>query len=146
MHHGTGVYCNNSINVLLEMIGVPATTNSIEELARSEVIVVDGVDLARRLPTIGGAVIRAKLKGARLIVVGTRRHRVAENADLFLQIKPGTETLLYGAMAKVIVDRGLMKLPFIKARCRDYEAFLAEVRELRSVAGRRGLRRLRQPD
>ena len=52
--HGTGVYCNNSINVLLDMLGVPATTNSISELARSEVIVVDGVDLARQLPTIGG--------------------------------------------------------------------------------------------
>ncbi|MGA2605791.1 MAG: molybdopterin-dependent oxidoreductase, partial [Verrucomicrobiia bacterium] len=31
--HGAGVYCNNSINVLLDMIGVPATTNSIGELA-----------------------------------------------------------------------------------------------------------------
>ena len=127
VHHGTGVYSNNSINVLLDMIGTPASTNSIAELAESEVIVVDGVDLARRLPTIGGVVIRAKLKGARLIVVGTRRHRVAESADLFLQIRPGTEALFYGAMAKVIVDRGLMKLPFIKAHCREYEAFLAAV-------------------
>ncbi|MBZ5596710.1 MAG: molybdopterin-dependent oxidoreductase [Acidobacteriia bacterium] len=127
VHHGTGVYCNNSINVLLDMIGIPASTNSIAELAQSGVIVVDGVDLARRLPTLGGAVIRAKLNGARLIVVGTRRHRVAENADLFLQIKPNTEALLYGAMAKVIVDRGLMDLPFIKARCRGYESFLAQV-------------------
>ena len=129
VHHGTGAYSNNSISVLLDMIGVPASTNSIAELAQSEVIIVDGVDLARRLPTIGGAVIRAKLNGARLIVVGTRRHRVAENADLFLQIKPGTETLLYGAIAKVVVDRGLAKLPFIKARCRDYSAFLAQVLE-----------------
>ncbi|MCX7826881.1 MAG: molybdopterin-dependent oxidoreductase, partial [Verrucomicrobiae bacterium] len=125
--HGTGVYCNNSINVLLDMIGVPATTNSVGELARSEVIVVDGVDLARQLPTIGGAVIRAKLAGAKLIVIDPRRHRVAESADLFLQLRPGTETLLYGAMAKVIVDRGLANLPFIKGRCRDHEAFLAKV-------------------
>jgi formate dehydrogenase major subunit len=129
VHHGTGVYSNNAINVLLDMIGVPASTNSIAELAQSRVIVVDGVDLAKRLPTIGGAVIRAKLNGARLIVVGTRRHRVAESADLFLQIEPGTEALLYGAIAKLIVDRGLMDLGFIKTRCRDYEPFLATVRE-----------------
>jgi formate dehydrogenase (coenzyme F420) alpha subunit len=129
VHHGTGVYANNSINVLLDMIGIPASTNSIAELAQSEVIVVDGVDLAKRLPTIGGAVIRAKLNGARLIVVGTRRHRVAESADLFLQIKPGTEALLYGAISKVIVDRGLVDLGFIKARCRDYDAFLDTIHE-----------------
>ena len=136
--HGAGVYSNISIPVLLEMIGVPATTNSIAELEHSAVILVDSVDLARRLPTIGGAVIRAKLNGAKLIVVGTRRHRVAESADLFLQIKPGTETLLYGAIAKVIVDRGLMNLPFIKARCRNYEAFLAAIYEydlLRAAEG-----------
>ena len=94
VHHGTGVYCNNSINVLLDMLGVAASTNSVSELAQSEVILVDGVDLARRMPTIGGAVLRAKLKGAKLIVVGTRRHRLVENADLFLQIRPNTETML----------------------------------------------------
>ena len=129
VHHGTGAYSNNSINVLIDMIGVAASTNSTAELADSRAILVDGVDLAKRLPTIAGAVIRAKLNGAALIVVGTRRHRVAESADYFLQIRPGTEALLYGAMAKVIVDRGLMKLPFIKAHCLDYENFLAGIYE-----------------
>jgi predicted molibdopterin-dependent oxidoreductase YjgC len=127
VHHGTGVYCNNSINVLMEMLGIPATTNSISELSQSEVIMVDGIDLARRMPTLGGVVLRAKLGGARLIVVGTRRHRLVENADLFLQIKPNTEALLYGAMAKVIVDRGLENIRFIKARCRDHERFVGEI-------------------
>jgi formate dehydrogenase (coenzyme F420) alpha subunit len=122
--HGTGVYSNNSVSVLLDMIGVPATTNSLGELEKSEVIIVDGVDLGRQLPTIGGQVIRAALRGAKLIVIDTRRHRVAESASIFLQLKPGTEVFLYGAMAKILVDRGLMNLPFIKARCREYEAFL----------------------
>ena len=61
--HGAGVYCNNSINVLLDMLGIAAATNSIGELARSGVIIVDGVDLGRQLPTIGGWVIRAKPTG-----------------------------------------------------------------------------------
>jgi predicted molibdopterin-dependent oxidoreductase YjgC len=126
---GNSVFCNNSIDVLLEMTGVPAASTSVADLGESDVIVVDGVDLGRRLPTIGGAVIRAKLRGARLVVIGTRRHRVAESADLFLQIRPGTEVLLYGAMAKVILDRGLVNLAFIKARCRNYEDFLRQVRE-----------------
>jgi formate dehydrogenase (coenzyme F420) alpha subunit len=129
VHHGTGVYCNNSINVLLEMLGVAATTNSVSELSESDVIVVDGVDLARRMPTIGGAILRAKLRGAKLIVVGTRRHRLVENADLFLQIKPNTEAMLYGGIAKVIVDRGLVNAGFIKARCENYQAFLEQIHQ-----------------
>lgn len=132
--HGTGVYCHNSINVLLDMLGVAASTNSIGELAQSEVIVVDGVDLGTQLPTIGGQVIRAKLAGAKLIVIDARRHRVAEHADYFLQLRPGTDVWLYGAMAKVILDRGLMNQRFIKAYCRDYEAFVETAREFDLLA------------
>ncbi|HNQ87217.1 MAG TPA: molybdopterin-dependent oxidoreductase [Verrucomicrobiota bacterium] len=132
--HGTGVYCNNSIQVLQEMLGVPATTNSIGELAASDVILVDGVDLGVQLPTIGGLVIRAKLAGAKLIVIDARRHRVAEHADHFLQRRPGTDLLVYGAMAKVIVDRGLANHAFIKAHCRDYAAFLDSVRHFDLLA------------
>jgi predicted molibdopterin-dependent oxidoreductase YjgC len=125
--HGTGVYSNNSIHVLLDMLGVPATTNSVGELARSEVIVVDGVDLGMQLPTIGGHVIRARLGGVKLIVIDPRRHRIAEHADYFLQLRPGTDVLLYGAMAKVLVDRGLANQHFIKAHCRDYDSLLKTV-------------------
>jgi len=125
--HGAGVYCNNSVEVLHDMLGVSAGTSSISDLAKSKVIVVDGVDLNRQLPTIAGWVIRAKLNGAKLIAIDTRRNRVAENADIFLQVKPGTETSLYGAMAKFIIDRGLANLPFIKAHSRQYEAFLEHV-------------------
>jgi predicted molibdopterin-dependent oxidoreductase YjgC len=139
--HGAGVYSHNSVGVLLTMLGVPATTSSIADLSRSEVILVDGVDLARQMPTIGGVVIRSRLNGARLVVIDPRRHRVAESADIFLQINPGTEASLYGALAKVVVDRGLMDLPFIKAHCRNYDAFLAATREfdLLSAAGRCGV-------
>jgi predicted molibdopterin-dependent oxidoreductase YjgC len=127
--HGAGVYCHNSVETLLEMLGVAATTNSIADLARSEVILVDGVDLARQLPTIAGVVIRAKLNGAKLIVIDVRRHRVAEQADLFLQLKPGTEALLYGGMAKVIVDHALPNLAFIKDRCQGFDELLNQARE-----------------
>jgi len=126
--HGAGVYTNNSVAVLLEMLGTAASTSSITDLDKSEVIIVDGVDLTRQLPTIAGTVLRAKLAGAKLVVIGERRQRVAENADWFLQLNPGTEALLYGAMAKVIVDHGLVNHAFIKAHCADYEGFLAQVK------------------
>jgi len=79
--HGAGVYGHNSIDALVDMVGVPAATNSIGALDASEVILVDGLDLARQLPTIGGRVIRAKLNGAWLLVIGERLHRLAEQAD-----------------------------------------------------------------
>ncbi|HYG98810.1 MAG TPA: molybdopterin-dependent oxidoreductase [Terriglobales bacterium] len=125
--HGTGVYCNSTASVLLDCLGVAASTNSIAELAHSDAILVDEVDLYRKLPTIGGAVIRAKLNGSRLISVGFRRNRIAESADVFLQIRPETNALLYGAMAKVILDRGLTDNTFIKLFCDEYDSFVAMI-------------------
>jgi formate dehydrogenase major subunit/formate dehydrogenase alpha subunit len=124
LDHGLGVYRNNSIDVLLDMLGVPATTNAVHELARSRTIIVNGVDLGLQLPTIGGIVLRAKLGGATLIVIDPRRHRLAEHADVFLQVRPGSDGALYGAMAKIILDRGLLDAAFIKAHCRQAEPFL----------------------
>jgi predicted molibdopterin-dependent oxidoreductase YjgC len=122
--HGMGAFRHNSIDILLDMLGVPATTTAIRDLDESDVILVSGVTLGQQLPTIAGRVMRAKLnRGARLIVVDFRRHRLAEHADCFLQIRPGTYAVLYGTMAKVIVDRGLADTRFIKAHCKNAEAF-----------------------
>jgi len=126
--HGTGVHRNNSIEVLREMLGLPAATASIADIAKADVLVVDGVDVGRQLPTIGGWLIRAKLNGAKLIVVDPRRHRLAEHADYFLQIRPGTDELIYGAFAKVIFDRGLCAREFIKKYCEGFEEFQEKVR------------------
>ncbi len=126
--HGAGVYRNNATEVLLDTLGVPATTGALRDLAKSEAILVDGLDLGRQLPTVAGRVIRAHMAGAKLIVVSDRRHRVAEHADVFLQPRPGTEQLLYGAIAKVIVDRGLVDRAFVATRCAGYDAFLESVR------------------
>jgi predicted molibdopterin-dependent oxidoreductase YjgC len=128
--HGAGVYANNSTDVLSRLLGCPAATGSIADLDRSEVILVDGLDLARQLPTVAGRVIRAKLRGAHLIVMGERSHRVAEHADHFLHIRPDTQARLYAAMAKVIADRGLHDREFLRDRCSDGDAFLAAVREV----------------
>jgi len=125
--HGTGVYVHNSIDALQDMLGIPATTNPVGDLALSDLILVDGVDLARQTPTVGGVVMRAKLAGARLIVVDPRRHRLAEHADIHLRVRPGTETVLYGAMAKVIVDRGLTASGFVKAHCDGVHACLEAI-------------------
>ncbi len=125
---GTSPYRTNSVEALREMIGIPAATNSIGELPDSKVIILSEIDVGRQLPTVGGVIIRAKLGGTKLIVVGARKHRVAEHADLFLHIRPGTEAFLYSAMAKVIVDRGVMDLDFIRSQCEGYEPFLKNIR------------------
>ena len=124
---GTSFYRTTTVNVLREMLGIAAATNPLEDVFTSKAIILNEIDIGQQLPTLGGAIIRAHLAGTKLIVVGSRRHRVTEHADIFLNIKPGTELFLYAAMAKIIVDRGLMDLDFIRTRCKGYESFLQNI-------------------
>jgi predicted molibdopterin-dependent oxidoreductase YjgC len=125
---GTSFYRTTTVDVLRSMIGIAAATNPIADIFQSKVIIVNEIDIGQQLPTIGGAIIRAHLNGAKLIVVGERRHRVAEHADIFLNTKPDTEGFLYAAMAKIIIDRGLVDLEFIRSRCRGYDDFLNNIK------------------
>jgi predicted molibdopterin-dependent oxidoreductase YjgC len=126
---GTNFYRSKNVDVLRRMLGVAAATNPINDIFSSKAIVLNGIDVGQQLPTIGGAIIRAHHNGAKLIVIGDRKHRVVEHADLFLNIKPNTEGCLYAAMAKIIVDRGIMDLDFIRARCSGYPEFLENIQK-----------------
>ena len=134
--HGLGVYRNNSIDVLLTMLGVPASTNSVAELDTSDAIIVNGVDLGLQLPTIGGRVMRAKLKGGSSSSSTRDGIGWRSTPTVFLQVRPGSDAALYGAMAKVIVDRGLFDARFLKAHCRNVEAVPGGGPRLRRPAGR----------
>jgi predicted molibdopterin-dependent oxidoreductase YjgC len=121
---GTNFYRTTTVDVLRKMLGVAAATNPLSAIFASKAIIVNDVDIGNQLPTIGGALIRAHEKGGRLIVVGQRRHRVGEHADVFLNIKPSTEVYLYAAMAKIILDRGLADANFIRLRCNGFKPLL----------------------
>jgi predicted molibdopterin-dependent oxidoreductase YjgC len=124
---GTSYYLNTTVEALISMLGMAGATSSINDLFTAKTILLNDIDIGQQLPTIGGHIIRARLHGAKLIVVGPRNHRLTEHADLFLNIKPDTECYLYAAMAKIIIDRGLVDLNFIRNRCENYDAFLAEI-------------------
>ncbi len=69
----------------------------------------------------------------KIIVIDPARTKDAEMADLHLQIKPGTDTYLLGAMLKMLVDRGAIDERFIAAHTlgwdgvrKDLEAIPAE--------------------
>ncbi len=52
------------------------------------------------------SIAAARERGAKLIVVDPRYTETAEKADLFLQVKPGTDSVLLAAMIRVILKQG----------------------------------------
>ena len=60
-------------------------------------------------------------KGAKLIVVDPRKTEAADSADLYLQIRPGTDGALALAMINVIINESLYDKKFVEKYCIGFD-------------------------
>ena len=67
--------------------------------------------------------------GARLIVVDPRLTRPAARADIWLPLRPGTDTALALGMLNVIVNENLYDKEFVENHTHGWEAFVKRVNE-----------------
>ena len=104
-------------------------TNSIEEVKDLNSIFVIGSNTTENHPVIGVKIKQAVRKGAKLIVADPRRIELAERADIFLQINPGTNVALLNTMMNVIISENLQDIEYIKERTENYEALVELVKD-----------------
>ncbi len=67
--------------------------------------------------------MEAKRNGAGLIVIDPREIDLARQADVWLRLRPGTDTPLLSSIAKVILDEGLADVEAVAAATKDFAAF-----------------------
>ena len=111
------------------MFGAGAMTNAIPEIRDTELMFVIGSNTTEAHPIIAMEMKRAARRGARLIVADPRRIWLAEIADLYLPLQPGTDVALLQAMAHVIIAEGLTDEAFIAAHTDNFEAVRAAAAE-----------------
>jgi anaerobic selenocysteine-containing dehydrogenase len=68
-------------------------------------------------------------RGAALIVVDPRLTRLAARADIWLQLRPGTDTALALGMLNVIIHEDLYDSDFVANHAYGWEAFVERVRQ-----------------
>ena len=68
-------------------------------------------------------------KGAKLIAVDPRMTRIAARADVWLQLRPGTDAALALGMLNVIVNEGLYDKQFVENHVYGWEPFVNRVNE-----------------
>jgi anaerobic selenocysteine-containing dehydrogenase len=71
---------------------------------------------------------RARKRGARLVVIDPRRTKIAEQADLHLAVKPGTDVVLAWAIATELERTGGLDRPFIERHVEGFDEFMALAR------------------
>lgn len=63
----------------------------------------------------------------KIIVVDPRKTQSCSIADLHLQITPGTDIVLYNAIAKVLIEKGMIDMAFIEKSTDGFDLLKAEV-------------------
>jgi len=82
-------------------------TNSWQDMQNSECFLIAGSNCAECHPIAMKWVNRARAKGAKVIVVDPRFTRTASQADIFAQIRPGTDIAYLGAMINYYIENRL---------------------------------------
>jgi len=72
------------------------------------------VSVMNRHPHVAGDIKHAQKNGAKLIVVDPRRCEAARDADIYLQLRPGTDLALLLGMLNVVISEGLYDADFVE--------------------------------
>ena len=102
---------------------------SPEQIRHSDLVVVWGNNVTVSNLHLAGEIQAARKQGgARLVVIDPKRTRIAEQADLFIQIRPGTDVVLGLAMAAELERRGAHDTVFIERWVEGYDRYMAHAR------------------
>ncbi|MER7111714.1 molybdopterin oxidoreductase family protein [Streptomyces sp. NPDC000229] len=88
----------------------------LEDIPRTGCVILVGSNLAETMPPALRYLTELKENGGRLIVVDPRRTRTAEQADLHLAPRPGTDLALALGLLHLVVAEGRTDEEFIESR------------------------------
>ncbi|MDR7335061.1 sulfite reductase (NADPH) flavoprotein alpha-component [Kinneretia asaccharophila] len=110
-------------------LGSDGPPGSYQDFDQADVFFVTGANMADCHPILFLRMMDRVKAGAKLIVVDPRRTTTAEKADLFLQIKPGTDVALLNGLLHLLHAGGHTDADFIARYTEGWDAmpaFLAD--------------------
>ena len=102
-----------SVIGLMETVGSGAMSVSIPVLEETDCILLIGYNPAASHPIVARRIVKAKERGAELIVCDPRIIESARIADLYLPLNNGSNLALVNALAYTIIDEELADWDFI---------------------------------
>jgi sulfite reductase (NADPH) flavoprotein alpha-component len=110
-------------------LGADGPPGSYADFDHADLFFVIGSNMADCHPILYLRMMERIKAGAKLIVVDPRRNTTAANADLFLQVKPGTDLALLNGLLHLLVADGHVDEAFITEYTQGWEQlpdFLAD--------------------
>jgi len=119
--HCTRLCHASSVAALFEGVGSGAVSTTYGDVVNSDVVIITGSNPTSNHPVASSFFKQARRRGTKIIYVDPRANAVAEHADYYCQVKPGTDVAFYNAIMHELIRLGLIDFEFIAARVSNYE-------------------------
>ncbi len=112
-----------SLSGLKMSIGEGASSVDFDAILDAETIFVIGSNTTEAHPMVANRIIKAKKRGAKLIVVDVREIPLMKFADVAVVLPFEANLLFLNAIAKELIQKDLINKEFVKNRCVRFEEY-----------------------
>jgi assimilatory nitrate reductase catalytic subunit len=116
--------------------GADTVPGCYEDLDEADLLVLVGSNAAWCHPVLFQRMLANKQsRGARIVVIDPRRTDTAGDADLFLGLKPGTDTALFSGLLVHLTDNGALDRDYIEGHTTGFDDAIARARGMAGSVG-----------
>ncbi len=105
--HCTRLCHASSVAALFEGIGSGAVSTTYGDVINAEVAIVTGSNSTANHPVASSFFKQARRNGTTIIYVDPRADKMADHADIYCQLKPGTDVAFYNGVMHEVIRLGL---------------------------------------
>jgi formate dehydrogenase major subunit len=125
--HCTRLCHASSVAALFEGVGSGAVSTTYGDVVNADVVIITGSNPTANHPVASSFFKQARRRGTKIIYVDPRANTVADHADYYCQVKPGTDVAFYNAIMHEVIRLGLIDREFIAERVSNYDALARTV-------------------
>jgi assimilatory nitrate reductase catalytic subunit len=116
--------------------GADTVPGCYDDLDQADLLVLVGSNAAWCHPVLFQRMLANKqTRGARIVVIDPRRTDTAGDADLFLGLKPGTDTALFSGLLAHLAEAGALDSDYIARHTSDFDEALARAKGVAGSVG-----------
>jgi assimilatory nitrate reductase catalytic subunit len=116
--------------------GADTVPGCYEDLDEADLLVLVGSNAAWCHPVLYQRMLANKqTRGARIVVIDPRRTDTSGDADLFLGLRPGTDTALFSGLLVQLADTGALDRDYIEQYTGGFDEALARARSIAGSVG-----------
>jgi formate dehydrogenase major subunit len=127
--HCTRLCHASSVAALFEGIGNAAVSTTYGDVVNADVAIIAGSNSTANHPVASSFFKQARRRGTTVIYVDPRAERMADHADIFCQLKPGTDVALYNGIMHEVIRLELVDKEFVEHRTSNFAALAETVKD-----------------